>query len=135
MQAGPKMRLTTQGYAWWCPACREMHPLPDGWTFDGNLERPTFSPSFKHGPAIAIVKDESGEWVGRWFARDVAGNLVERVGLQPGDVPVMWCCHYIITAGQVAYCPDCTHEMKNTTIAMPDLPPALQDTGKAAGCS
>ena len=25
-----------------------MHPLPDGWTFDGNLEAPTFSPSFKH---------------------------------------------------------------------------------------
>jgi hypothetical protein len=25
-----------------------MHPLPDGWTFDGNLEAPTFTPSFLH---------------------------------------------------------------------------------------
>lgn len=25
-----------------------MHPLPDSWAFDGNLEAPTFSPSFKH---------------------------------------------------------------------------------------
>lgn len=25
-----------------------MHPLPDGWTFNGNVEKPTFSPSFKH---------------------------------------------------------------------------------------
>jgi hypothetical protein len=25
-----------------------MHPLPDSWNFNGNLEKPTFSPSFKH---------------------------------------------------------------------------------------
>lgn len=25
-----------------------MHPLPDGWKFDGNLESPTFEPSFRH---------------------------------------------------------------------------------------
>lgn len=26
-----------------------MHPLPDsGWTFSGNTDSPTFSPSFKH---------------------------------------------------------------------------------------
>jgi len=25
-----------------------MHPLPDSWQFNGDLENPTFSPSFKH---------------------------------------------------------------------------------------
>jgi hypothetical protein len=25
-----------------------MHPLPDNWSFDGNLDEPTFTPSFKH---------------------------------------------------------------------------------------
>jgi len=36
-------------YVHWCPACHELHPLPDnGWQFDGNLECPTFTPSFKH---------------------------------------------------------------------------------------
>jgi hypothetical protein len=122
MQAGPKMRRTTQGYAWFCPACKEMHPLPDGWKFDGNLERPTFSPSFRYGPLIQTVNDENGQWLGAWLACDKDGNVVERVGLQAGDVPVMWCCHYIITAGQVAYCVDCTHAMKGQTIPMPDLP-------------
>ena len=24
-----------------------MHPLPDSWTFNGNLEQPTFFPSFR----------------------------------------------------------------------------------------
>jgi hypothetical protein len=126
-QAGPKMRRTTQGYAWWCPACGEMHPLPDGWTFNGDLDRPTFTPSFKRGPSILAVNDEHGRWLGRWVMRDKEGNAVERVARQPGDVPVTWCCHYIITAGQVAYCSDCTHYMATETIAMPDLPPALRD--------
>lgn len=42
-----------RGFAHWCPACEEMHafaveePFRNGakWTFDGNLEKPTFSPS------------------------------------------------------------------------------------------
>jgi hypothetical protein len=28
-------------------ACEEMHPLPDSWTFNGDVDKPTFSPSFK----------------------------------------------------------------------------------------
>jgi uncharacterized protein DUF6527 len=34
----------------WCPACELLHPLPSDtgkWKFDGDLERPSFSPSFK----------------------------------------------------------------------------------------
>jgi hypothetical protein len=41
------------GWAHWCPGCQEMHrlpevPPPDGWAFNGDLDRPTFTPSFKH---------------------------------------------------------------------------------------
>jgi len=64
--------------------------LPDGgWKFDGNLDAPTFTPSFKH----------------TWGS------------------PAAWkICHYTITAGKVAYAGDCTHDMKNKTVVMPDLP-------------
>lgn len=31
-----------------------MHSLPDTWTFDGNLEAPTYSPSFKHSHGTDI---------------------------------------------------------------------------------
>lgn len=34
-------------YHHWCPGCGREHPLPDSWEFDGNLEKPTFNPSFK----------------------------------------------------------------------------------------
>lgn len=112
-QASAKMRRTTDGFAWWCPACFEMHPLPSGWTFDGNLDAPTFSPSFKHTGKMA-VKDADGEWTGEWV-RDADGK------------PKDWCCHYVVTAGQVAYCGDCTHGMAGQTIPMPDLPEHLRD--------
>lgn len=73
-----------------------MHPLPDGWTFDGNVESPTFTPSFKH------------TWT--W-----------------GETREPKCCHYVITAGKVAYCSDCSHALANQTIDFPDLPVRYRD--------
>jgi hypothetical protein len=35
----------------WCPGCESLHVLPivrGGWTFDGNLSAPTYTPSFLH---------------------------------------------------------------------------------------
>lgn len=46
-QASAVMRRGATTFFHWCPACEQMHPLPDTWTFDGNLEQPTFSPSFR----------------------------------------------------------------------------------------
>lgn len=52
-RTGAKDGHTAGGYAHWCPACNEMHgfavdePFRNGarWTFNGNIEKPTFSPS------------------------------------------------------------------------------------------
>jgi hypothetical protein len=44
--------------AHWCPGCEEMHVLPwkrGGWTFNGDFERPTFTPSFKHSDGAGNV--------------------------------------------------------------------------------
>jgi hypothetical protein len=111
-QITPKLRSTTHGFAWWCPACEEVHPLPSGWTFNGDLDKPTFSPSFRHS-GKQIVKID-GKWNGEWVC-DESGRAVD------------WCCHYVVTNGQVAYCGDCTHAMAGKTIEMPDLPPHLRD--------
>jgi hypothetical protein len=32
-----------------------MHPLPDTWTFNGNIEQPTFSPSFRQHIGDGII--------------------------------------------------------------------------------
>lgn len=47
VQVSPVLRRGGSGYFHWRPACERMHPLPDTWTFDGNLKQPTFSPSFR----------------------------------------------------------------------------------------
>ena len=60
--AGKFMRRGPGRYFHWCPACDEAHPLPNGWTFNGDLERLTFAPSFKHS-GMQTVK-VNGNWKG-----------------------------------------------------------------------
>lgn len=36
-----------------------MHPLPDSWTFNGDVEKPTFNPSFRQSGGGAIPKGQS----------------------------------------------------------------------------
>jgi hypothetical protein len=89
-----------------------MHRLPDGWTFDGNLESSTFSPSFRHSGMQTVKID--GKWTGEWV-RDAAGE------------PVPFVCHYILTAGVLNFCGDCTHELAGKSVPLPRLPTGLTD--------
>lgn len=99
-QVSPTMRRGTGRYFHWCPACEEMHPLPDGWKFNGSLDRPTFTPSFKQS-----------------FSKPIAGN-----GVAPGSVALL-VCHYIITDGLIQFCSDSWHK-RSDIVAMPPLPKA-----------
>lgn len=53
-QAGKYLRTVTGGFACYCPSCKELHihptapPYKTNWSFNGDLEKPTFSPSFRH---------------------------------------------------------------------------------------
>jgi hypothetical protein len=108
MQVSPKLRRGEGAYFHWCPACEEMHILPDSWHFNGDLNRPTFSPSFKH-EGSKIIYDAQGKWTGEWV-RDAAGNTVPFI------------CHYILTDGILNYCGDCSHDSAGKNIPLPDLP-------------
>lgn len=94
------------GETWWfwCPGCESHHmfttkhykgeskgrPL---WKFDGNVARPTFSPSL----LLRGWKDpQTGELKGQ--------------------------CHLHVRAGKIAYCGDCSHKLKGQTIPMEVLP-------------
>lgn len=112
-QLGTKMRRVENGHSHWCPACGEMHVIPGSWKFDGNVEQPTFSPSVKITGKQTVV-DEKGEWTGEWM-RDADGKALD------------YCCHYILTAGQLNFCGDCTHAMKGQTVPLPALPEHLRD--------
>ncbi len=112
-QVSSKLRRGTSRYFHWCPACEEMHPLPDdGWTFDGDLENPTFAPSFKHEGMQ--TEKLNGKWTGEWV-RDASGNTVPFI------------CHYVLTAGVLNFCNDCTHSLVNQSVPLPKLPEGLTD--------
>jgi hypothetical protein len=106
-QVSYKLRRGQGMYFHWCPACEEMHPLPDSWTFDGNMESPTFSPSFRHSGHQRIYAD--GKWTGEW-KRDAGGNLVKFI------------CHYVLTAGVLNFCADCTHAFAGKSVPLPPVP-------------
>jgi hypothetical protein len=82
----------------WCPGCEEKHVLPwkrGGWTFNGNMERPTFTPSFLH------------QW--RRMGAD---------GVTPEDAR----CHYILTDGVLNFCGDSKHALAGKSVPLVPQP-------------
>lgn len=113
MQVSALLRRGSTGYFHWCPACEMMHPLPDGkdspgggWQFNGNVDRPTFTPSFKQTYV---------HWTGG-IAEDGRG-----LGEKQDRV-----CHYIITNGLIQFCSDSWHG-RSDIVAMPSIPQGLGD--------
>ena len=91
------------GYLVECPACTaagfgsahlfsvKMGDGSPGWSFNGDFDRPTFSPSM-------LARTRSN-----------------------GRAPVeMFVCHSFVRNGQIEYLGDCTHEMAGKTIDLPE---------------
>jgi len=105
-QVSSKLRRGETQYFHWCPGCNEMHPLPDGWSFNGDLERPTFSPSFSQTSTRYESYTEAGIGVG------------ERT---------KFVCHYILTNGVLNFCGDSMHVLAGQSVPLPPLPEGFTD--------
>ena len=89
-----------------CPGCKNHHWLhtklmPDGspgWGFNQDFEKPTFSPSL-------LVR---------------TGSFASPNFIDPPDAPPT-ICHSFITDGKIQFLGDCTHELKNQTVELPDI--------------
>jgi hypothetical protein len=109
-QVGTKLRSIVGGLAHWCPGCRGMHqiaidaPNSSGakWTWDGNIEAPTFAPSVH-----------------------VKVNTPDMPEYQPQACSSV--CHYFLRAGEIEFLPDCTHALKGQRVPLPALPLELTD--------
>lgn len=53
---------TDQGYGHWCVACKKLHIFDQRWTFNDNLDAPTFFPSMK-----TVTKWEHTEVICHYF--------------------------------------------------------------------
>jgi hypothetical protein len=96
--AGPYLRKTQHGYLHWCPGCDHAHaisvnnPGRPNWQFDGNVFRPTVSPSI------------------RIFTPAYEGD------------PERTDCHYFIRNGQLEFCGDSAHALKGKIVPLPIFP-------------
>jgi hypothetical protein len=112
------------GISFWCPGCKERHTVPvnvppghvgASWTFNGDWDRPTLSPSL-------LLR--SGHYAN---TPPVPGNCycdyAERHPDQP-PMPKGWTCstcHFFLRDGKLEYCGDSTHALAGQTVDLPDL--------------
>lgn len=85
---------------WWCPGCSAGHTITFGggetWSWDGDVERPTFAPSVL---VNGVRNPETPEW-----------NAAHPR------------CHTFVRAGRIEYLSDCEHDLAGQTVDMVPLP-------------
>lgn len=102
----------------WCPGCDGMHAVGVGdgpgprWGYNGNPDRPTFTPSIL--VSSTDFTDKGRADYEAWYAagcpkRDVAGFESR---------PTV--CHSFVTDGKIQFLGDCTHALAGQSV---DIPP------------
>ena len=90
-----------------CPGCRESHLVGPSWSFNGDVECPTFQPSILVA-GKQVERDDAGKWTGGW----VRGEDGEPLDMR---------CHSYVTDGQIQFLGDCTHALAGQTVPLPDM--------------
>lgn len=111
----PRIRPTTDGYEFLCPACNDFHGVRTDpkhgavWKFNGDLNKPTFSPSI-------LVR--SGH-----FAKQTGGCWCTYNTAHPDEPSSFKCyrCHSIIEDGKIRYFSDCSHSFAGQTLDLSEL--------------
>lgn len=91
-----------------CPGCKAHHviatqkPQSNGavWVFNEDMDLPTFSPSL-------LVR--TGKYVPGHEDFDDEGFKLSSI------------CHSFIKSGQIQFLGDCTHDLKNQTVELPEI--------------
>ena len=99
--------------AFWCPGCDEVHAVKvteGGWTWNGDVDRPTFSPSVLVRCGHYI--DPTPPCWCTWNAE------------HPDDPTTFACsqCHSFVKDGQIQFLGDCTHALAGQTVPLPPWP-------------
>lgn len=84
-----------------CEGCQQCHGVNNRWTFNGDLDRPTFTPSILVRGTVPIT-DKEHELL-------MAGQYVE---------PKPFVCHSFVTDGKIQYLNDCTHKLAGQTVEL-----------------
>lgn len=95
-----------------CPGCGDIHHLDKRWSFNGNYEKPTFSPSLLIRGGHFEPHFKEGDRC--WCTYDAEN---------PDSPSPFKCvvCHSFITDGKIQFLGDCTHSLAGQTVELPEL--------------
>lgn len=114
------------GLMFYCPGCKGMHMIKHGagqgprWQWNGNVDKPTFSPSILVRGTKMTEKGRADYNAWRDAGFPSLGH--ER---QFDSMPTV--CHSFVTDGRIQFLSDCTHELAGQTVDIPELPEWAQD--------
>lgn len=98
----------------WCPGCDCTHQIRindgsgAGWSYNGNAEAPTFSPS------ILATSYE-------WHPPVTGENMAEFKAKPWPQEKINTVCHSFVRDGRIEFLSDCTHALSGQTVYMPDF--------------
>ena len=110
MQRGVLRTMQGGRVGFFCPGCCEMHQLrvegasPGCWGFNGDYDRPTFTPSVLV-TGLQGKNDERGRWTGEYVCDEAGKPLPQR-------------CHSFVTDGVIRFLDDCSHDLRNQTAVL-----------------
>jgi hypothetical protein len=91
-------------YTFRCPGCEDYHTVNNTWQFNGDLDKPTFSPSILLRGTVPITDDEA-----------------EKIMNGERITPKPLVCHSFVTDGKIQFLSDCTHELAGHTVELPEV--------------
>lgn len=98
-----KVKVNTDRIFFFCPGCDGVHAVNHTWYFNGDVEKPTFSPSILVNGTKEITDDEC--------TSIMRGEKIK---------PIPNVCHSFITDGNIQFLSDCTHKLAGQTVKLPD---------------
>jgi Family of unknown function (DUF6527) len=87
-----------------CPGCGHSHMYDSRWGFNGNLDSPTFSPSY-----LSKYRHPKGYSNDNPAPKGWKGEYVEEV------------CHSFVTDGKIQFLSDCTHKLAGQTVELENI--------------
>jgi hypothetical protein len=91
----------------WCPGCDHPHAVSTKlWAFNGDYEKPTFSPSVLVHPSKRFIDEDL--------------DMPELVA--PGNITMSPRCHSFVNQGRIEFLGDSTHELAGQTVDIPAWP-------------
>ena len=106
-----------------CPGCQQAHQVWVGqgagprWTWDGNVEAPTFSPSI----LVRGVREDMDEATWPDYDRLCDGPSGPMRAFD--DPKFRTVCHSFIESGQIRFLSDCTHALAGQAVPLAEWAP------------